>query len=333
MLKRLFHWEFPPLKHSYWLGINWGENAVAVYFGTAVFLFMSFVGIINFEPGLIFILIITVGFSLLLLAGIFEEISNPVRVDFDENQIQFIHLISRPKTVKITSLSEIRVETILKKPPANSKSKPQAFDQIAFEISPQKIVFVKRGSNRITYANLVQGLLQISGVPVFVNKTLQLVSPRSFGSGAIIEFDEFLKGDTAVSAHSVHEIIDFLISCQYALDMDLFKKPDHWQLPLEFEELKKGDCEDHALWAWHKLHKLGIPSEFIVGTMYNERQKRWNGHAWLTINQKGRLQLFETVRKSGSLIQPLDDVKHKYRPYVGIDHHLRTFSYQRKKRA
>ena len=132
MLKRLFHWEFPPLKHSYWLGINWGENAVAVYFGTAVFLFMSFVGIINFEPGLIFILIITVGFSLLLLAGIFEEISNPVRVDFDENQIQFIHLISRPKAVKITSLSEIRVETILKKPPANSKSKPTIISNSKF---------------------------------------------------------------------------------------------------------------------------------------------------------------------------------------------------------
>ena len=42
----------------------------------------------------------------------------------------------------------------------------------------------------------------------------------------------------------------WLLGCVYARDRDLFRNPDYWQHPCNFEGLRKGDCEDFALWAW-----------------------------------------------------------------------------------
>src|SRR5690348_3236184 len=44
--------------------------------------------------------------------------------------------------------------------------------------------------------------------------------------------------------------------CEYVRDP--VHERDFWQHPKTFEQLRKGDCEDHALWAWRKLTELGI---------------------------------------------------------------------------
>ena len=79
-----------------------------------------------------------------------------------------------------------------------------------------------------------------------------------FGSGAVNEFDWYLQGESDVVVETLADVQAWLAECAYARDQDLFQVPDFWQHPRTFEQLRKGDCEDHALWAWRKFHELGI---------------------------------------------------------------------------
>ena len=62
----------------------------------------------------------------------------------------------------------------------------------------------------------------------------------------------------------------------------LFNEIDLWQHPSSFEELRRGDCEDFALWAWRKLAELGIDAEFFVGRILSvEEPDVDRQHAWV----------------------------------------------------
>jgi len=88
---------------------------------------------------------------------------------------------------------------------------------------------------------------------------------------------------------NISEIRVFLSGCKYVSDQEQFAKPDYWQPPELFEESKKGDCEDFALWTWRQLQHLNYPTRFVVG-----RSGRYGeGHAWLTFEQDGKNFLLE----------------------------------------
>ena len=69
----------------------------------------------------------------------------------------------------------------------------------------------------------------------------------------------------SVPVQSIDDIVAWLQSCEYVTDLDLFHERDFWQHPGTFERLRRGDCEDFALWAWRKLAEVGIDAEFCVG--------------------------------------------------------------------
>ena len=50
---------------------------------------------------------------------------------------------------------------------------------------------------------------------------------------------------------------------ELAKDQDLFGHVDYWQSPADFWELRKGDCEDYALFAKHVFDLKGVES-FVV---------------------------------------------------------------------
>jgi len=87
----------------------------------------------------------------------------------------------------------------------------------------------------------------------------------ALGSGATRRFDWYLEGETTVKPCTVDEICAWLFDCQYASDHDLFHERDFWQHPKTFEQLRKGDCEDFAIWAWRSLLALGLDARLFIG--------------------------------------------------------------------
>lgn len=144
--------------------------------------------------------------------------------------------------------------------------------------------------------------------------------PNTFGAGSTRCFTEYFQGTSRVTVRSLDEVATWLQACECLTDRALFSLDDHWLHPLTFEELRKGDCEDHALWAWRKLAEIGHPARFAAG--------RWNGvaHAWVLLDGPEGVRLFETTAKASPMIHPLDAaIRTAYCPALSIDHGMRTF--------
>ena len=152
-----------------------------------------------------------------------------------------------------------------------------------------------------------------------------------FAAGSRQQFDWYLRGESTVSVASIDQIVDWLLDCEYASDDSLFNKPDHWQHPTTFERLRRGDCEDHALWAWRKLLELGVDAEFVVGRqLYDDPEipATKGAHAWVLFKSGGETFLLEAVATSRSrMVRPLVAVASEYRPEYGVGRDLKTFAF------
>lgn len=148
------------------------------------------------------------------------------------------------------------------------------------------------------------------------------VPPNAFGLASHREFCAYLDGPTRVNVSSVEEICDWLRGCEAVDDQTLFLLPDFWQHPATFEQLRKGDCEDHALWAWRKLRKIGLPALFTAGV--------WRGvtHAWAQFEQNGVEFILESTAKTGPMIQPVALARSEYCPALAVDNDCVTYVYQ-----
>jgi hypothetical protein len=155
------------------------------------------------------------------------------------------------------------------------------------------------------------------------------VPVAAFGPGSHRHFGHYFEGESRVRARSIDEVVEWLLSCEYVTDRSLFNEVDLWQHPSSFEELRRGDCEDFALWAWRKLAELGIDAEFFVGRILNvadpdaDRQ-----HAWVVFRVGGVEFLFEPAARSRELmIRELAVAMHDYVPHFAVDGRLRTFAF------
>jgi hypothetical protein len=108
----------------------------------------------------------------------------------------------------------------------------------------------------------------------------------------------------------------------------LFNDPDRWQHPAAFEKLRRGDCEDFALWAWRKLAEVGIDAEFCVGRVVCDRTDLDRQHAWVVYHLDGMAFLFEPAARGRSrMIRPLADAMHAYVPHFAVDHRFDTYAF------
>lgn len=154
----------------------------------------------------------------------------------------------------------------------------------------------------------------------------QRIAHHRFGQGSIRPFDWYLEGESTVTASTIDDIAGWLLECEYASDESVFNESDFWQHPRTFELLRRGDCEDHALWAWRKLRDIGVASELIVGRWQQAEHK--GSHAWIVFELDGERWLFETVSKSrDSMIIRLDEAKQSYRPELAMSGGLQTRPY------
>lgn len=147
-----------------------------------------------------------------------------------------------------------------------------------------------------------------------------------FGSGCKKDWSWYFEGESTVKVRDLEDILKWLAECEYVSDKELFVEEDFWQHPITFERIRKGDCEDHALWAWRKLTELGISAEFACGkTLDSESHSR---HAWVTYKIGRRIYLLETTCKStAEMVYPLPIAKDLYQPHVAVGSDFKTYVY------
>jgi len=152
------------------------------------------------------------------------------------------------------------------------------------------------------------------------------VPEGAFGSGSYQPFAEYFKGNSGVRVASIDDIVAWLQTCEYVSDLELFHERDFWQHPRVFERLKRGDCEDFALWAWRKLAEVGVDAELCVGRMIcDDRPELARQHAWVVYRVNGTAFLFEPAARTPSrMIRPLADVMAEYVPHFAVNHRFDT---------
>jgi transglutaminase-like putative cysteine protease len=152
------------------------------------------------------------------------------------------------------------------------------------------------------------------------------VPARAFGPGSRQPFAEYFEGESCVRVTSIDDIVAWLQTCEYVTDVELFHERDVWQHPRSFEERRRGDCEDFALWAWRKLAEIGIDAEFCVGRVIGgDRPEIDRQHAWVVYCVGGTAFLFEPAARTPSrMIRPLADAMDEYVPHFAVNHRFET---------
>jgi hypothetical protein len=137
------------------------------------------------------------------------------------------------------------------------------------------------------------------------------VSRRSFAP--TFPMGRYVSQPLRVPCATLEDVRTFLASCSFMSDQDQFGRKDYWTPPEEFEERKRGDCDDFALWAWRQVMSLGYDARFVVGRsgLYGI------GHAWVTFLRNHRVFLLEsTAACLGAQIPRLDTLR--YHPLVSV---------------
>ena len=158
---------------------------------------------------------------------------------------------------------------------------------------------------------------------------LQIVVPyRKFGLGSVRPFSWYFEGESSVKLKKYSEVFKWLTKCKYKKDAALFGRPDVWQHPLDFEKLQKGDCDDHALWAWRKLIELDIEARFVCGS-WKERDKLIP-HAWVIFKkpEKKSWHIIEcTAKNSKQMFLTEKEAENKYFPELSVDKDYKTYRF------
>jgi len=155
------------------------------------------------------------------------------------------------------------------------------------------------------------------------------VPARLFGPGSEQPFAQYFEGESGVPVESIDDIVAWLQSCEYVTDLEQFNQRDFWQHPRAFEQLRRGDCEDFALWAWRKLAEVGIDAEFCVGRVICASQPEVDRqHAWVVYRVDGTTFLFEPAARTRSrMIRLLEDAMGEYVPHFAVNHRFDTSAF------
>jgi transglutaminase-like cysteine proteinase BTLCP len=146
-----------------------------------------------------------------------------------------------------------------------------------------------------------------------------------FGDGARHGFDWVFEGDSRVAVTTLEDVLDWLATCQYETDSSLFRESDYWQHPHTFEELRRGDCEDFALWAWRKLVELGVDADLVIGRRVPPGSEN-SRHAWVVFRDGGNEFVLEPIaRERAAAVRAVSSVRGEYIPEFGVARDRRRF--------
>lgn len=122
------------------------------------------------------------------------------------------------------------------------------------------------------------------------------------------------------------ELRFFLKTCRYVSDQQQFGVRDYWMPPDEFEQKRKGDCEDFALYTWKQMFSMGYDARYVVGFagFYGMC------HAWVTAKIDGTDMLVEPLLSRLKRMSKLSSIF--YRPIVSVSwdgNDVRYYEHQR----
>ena len=155
------------------------------------------------------------------------------------------------------------------------------------------------------------------------------VTPRLalFGEGSRHAFGWYFEGESDVAVGDLAELQRWLGDCAYAPDPQLFQEPDFWQHPRTFEQLRRGDCEDFALWAWRKLVELGYDADLVVGRCVPPGA-HGSRHAWVMFRRDGVEYLYEPILGARpEAVHPFASVRERYIPEFGVGPDRKSFTF------
>ena len=131
-----------------------------------------------------------------------------------------------------------------------------------------------------------------------------------------------------VECRTLDDIRDFLKKCRFISDKDQFGKDDYWMPPEEFEERRKGDCDDFALWTWRQLIAIGkTDARFVAGAA----GRYGGGHAWTTFQDGGKAYLLEATAPRLAKLPRLETAR--YIPGISVTwdgEQVRYFEHERR---
>jgi len=140
----------------------------------------------------------------------------------------------------------------------------------------------------------------------------------AFGEGARHDFDWVFEGESAIAVATFDDVIEWLAGCTYASDPHLFQEADFWQHPRTFEQLRRGDCEDFALWAWRKMVELRMDADLVIGRRVPPGAAN-SRHAWILFRHDGGEFLFEPACPERELaVRAVSAVRDVYIPEFGV---------------
>jgi hypothetical protein len=157
---------------------------------------------------------------------------------------------------------------------------------------------------------------------------------KLFGSSEY--FRAYCLRESSVAVGSLDEICEWLLGCEYHNHAAQRGEHDFWPPPPDFEGTQRGDCKDHALWAWRKLNELGLAAELVCGqSRANDvdfqalsTYEFFEGHAWVQFYRDGVEYLFEpAVKDRGSMIRPLAGLRACYIPWFAVGPDFRRYKY------
>lgn len=146
-----------------------------------------------------------------------------------------------------------------------------------------------------------------------------------YGGGARRGFDWVFEGESGVFVESFDELVHWLSECSYETDTRLFQEEDFWQHPTTFEHLRRGDCEDFALWAWRKLLEMDVDADLVIGRRVPPGATN-SRHAWILFRNEGGEFLFEPAIRDRTLaVRPIDTAREDYIPEFGVTRGRRRY--------
>lgn len=137
----------------------------------------------------------------------------------------------------------------------------------------------------------------------------------------------FLSQPVKVVCRDMDEIRAFLSTCRQVSDLEQFGVADYWMSPTEFEQSRRGDCEDFALWTCRQLLGLGHSARFVVGSAgrYGE------GHAWVSLRVGDEIFIVEPMLARLRTFPRLETLR--YKPIVSVEStgsHVRFFEHTKR---